>query len=263
ILDRRVGEVRSGGWTKAGSLSRMRLPHTHPSQGAGHAIVAPAHPVGHRLRRHPPQAGPGLLRRRGHRGRPLLLPAGRSRRHGGGPGDALLLGRRRWAGGSGLRRLPGPAGRVGAAYRRVTDGQVREGGLSDYLVLLSVYQTCKYRGVSFLKFLLSREEDVEAYCRRGRQKKRLGAIEVYPTGFSRGGVRKKSHRGTKARGSRIEVEARGRTVAIGDIHGCPAALRAVLKAFAPRRQDTVVTLGNYIDHGPGSQEVVGLLLALG
>ena len=29
-----------------------------------------------------------------------------------------------------------------------------EEGLSDYLVLLSIYQTCKYRGVSFLKFLL-------------------------------------------------------------------------------------------------------------
>jgi hypothetical protein len=32
---------------------------------------------------------------------------------------------------------------------------MREQGLSDYLVLLRVYQTCKYRGVSFLKFLLS------------------------------------------------------------------------------------------------------------
>jgi hypothetical protein len=42
-----------------------------------------------------------------------------------------------------------------AYYRRISDGQVREEPLSDYLVLLSVYQTCKYRGVSFLKFLLS------------------------------------------------------------------------------------------------------------
>ena len=50
---------------------------------------------------------------------------------------------------------------------------MEEGGLSDYLVLLSVYQTCKYRGVSFLKFLLSRESDVEAYCQR-RQKKTRG-----------------------------------------------------------------------------------------
>jgi hypothetical protein len=68
-----------------------------------------------------------------------------------------------------------------AYYRRVTDGQMREGGLSDYLVLLSLYQTCKYRGVSFLKFLLSREDDVAAFCRRRR--KGRPRLEVYPEGF--------------------------------------------------------------------------------
>ena len=57
-----------------------------------------------------------------------------------------------------------------ASYRRITDGQVKEGPLSDYLVLLSTYQTCKYRGVSFLKFLLSREEDIEVYCQWERKK---------------------------------------------------------------------------------------------
>src|SRR5262249_37712282 len=31
-----------------------------------------------------------------------------------------------------------------AYYRRVSDGQMREEGLSAYLVLLSIYQTCKY-----------------------------------------------------------------------------------------------------------------------
>ena len=55
--------------------------------------------------------------------------------------------------------------------REVSDGLMSKEGLSDFLVLLSVRQTCKYRGVSFLKFLLSGEEDVEAYCRRGRKKK--------------------------------------------------------------------------------------------
>jgi hypothetical protein len=57
-----------------------------------------------------------------------------------------------------------------AYYRRLCDGMMGEEGLSDYLVLLSVQQTCKYRGVSFLKFLLSQEEDVEAYCHRRRKK---------------------------------------------------------------------------------------------
>ena len=52
--------MRSAEWTKAGSLARMRLPHTHPSQGAGHAIVSPARLVGHHLRRHRPLAGQTL-----------------------------------------------------------------------------------------------------------------------------------------------------------------------------------------------------------
>src|SRR5262249_13711898 len=42
-----------------------------------------------------------------------------------------------------------------AYYRRVSDGKMRAQGVSDYLVLFSVYRACKYRGVSFLKFLLS------------------------------------------------------------------------------------------------------------
>src|SRR5262249_45051676 len=56
-----------------------------------------------------------------------------------------------------------------ARFRRTADGLMGEAGLSDYLVLLSVQQTCKYRGVSFLEFLLSQEEDVAAFCRRGRR----------------------------------------------------------------------------------------------
>src|SRR5262249_15714043 len=48
-----------------------------------------------------------------------------------------------------------------AYYREGTVGVMREPGLSDYLVLLSIYQTCRYRGISFLKFLLSKERDVE------------------------------------------------------------------------------------------------------
>ena len=63
--------------------------------------------------------------------------------------------------------------RAFADYRKISDGKMREQGLSDYLVLLSIYETCKYRGVSFLKFLLSEEKDVEAYCRSGRRKNGL------------------------------------------------------------------------------------------
>src|SRR4051812_507418 len=72
-----------------------------------------------------------------------------------------------------------------ARFRELYDGQMGEEGLSDFLVLLSVQQTCEYRGVNFLKFLLSREEDVGAFCARRRTGNQLPALEVYPEGFSR------------------------------------------------------------------------------
>jgi predicted RecB family nuclease len=72
-----------------------------------------------------------------------------------------------------------------AWYRELYDGWLSEEGLSDHLVLLGVEQTCKCRGVSFLKFLLSREEDVGAFRERSRTRNEPPAIEAYPEGFSR------------------------------------------------------------------------------
>jgi serine/threonine protein phosphatase 1 len=54
----------------------------------------------------------------------------------------------------------------------------------------------------------------------------------------------------------------GRTIAVGDIHGCSAALAALLDAVRPGPDDTVVTLGDYIDRGPDSRGVLERLLAL-
>jgi serine/threonine protein phosphatase 1 len=54
----------------------------------------------------------------------------------------------------------------------------------------------------------------------------------------------------------------GRTIAIGDIHGCPDALAAVIDAVAPGPADTIVTLGDYIDRGPDSRGVLDRLIAL-
>ena len=56
-------------------------------------------------------------------------------------------------------------------------------GLTDYLVLLTIYQTCKYKGVSFLKFLLSQERDIDVFCGRRLQKSPKLRLEVYPKGF--------------------------------------------------------------------------------
>lgn len=54
----------------------------------------------------------------------------------------------------------------------------------------------------------------------------------------------------------------GRTIAIGDIHGCVDALSAVLDAVRPCADDTLVTLGDYIDRGPNSCGVLDRLLNL-
>ena len=53
-----------------------------------------------------------------------------------------------------------------------------------------------------------------------------------------------------------------RTIAIGDIHGCADALQAVLEAIAPHKDDTIVTLGDYVDRGPDSRRVIDILLEL-
>jgi len=71
-----------------------------------------------------------------------------------------------------------------AYYRAKTTGNMRETGLSDYLVLLSIYQTCRYKAISFLEFLLSRERNLNAYCENRRRKRCLSSIEVYPKGFT-------------------------------------------------------------------------------
>lgn len=54
----------------------------------------------------------------------------------------------------------------------------------------------------------------------------------------------------------------GRTIAIGDIHGCSAALGALIEAVAPGPEDTVVTLGDYINRGPDTRGVLDRLIAL-
>jgi len=54
----------------------------------------------------------------------------------------------------------------------------------------------------------------------------------------------------------------GRLIAIGDIHGCAAALRALLAEIQPTQRDTLVTLGDYVDRGPNSPEVFELLIGL-
>jgi predicted RecB family nuclease len=58
-----------------------------------------------------------------------------------------------------------------ATLRRVINGVTSEAGLRDYLVLLSICETCRYQGLEFLDFLRSGETDIAAFaashsCRR-------------------------------------------------------------------------------------------------
>jgi serine/threonine protein phosphatase 1 len=53
-----------------------------------------------------------------------------------------------------------------------------------------------------------------------------------------------------------------RTIAIGDIHGCSRAIRAIAEAIRPSAEDTLVLLGDYVDRGPDSRGVLDFLLEL-
>jgi len=54
-----------------------------------------------------------------------------------------------------------------------------------------------------------------------------------------------------------------RHLAIGDIHGCSKALRALVEFVEFRSDDVIITLGDYVDRGPDSRAVVEFMLGLG
>ena len=91
-----------------------------------------------------------------------------------------------------------------AYFRENTKGTMRAPGLKDYLVLSSICQTCKYKGVSFLRFLLSKEQDVDAFCQRQTQEQPLSSIELYPEGFVPQHYMSKHKK--KARQERVDAE---------------------------------------------------------
>ena len=56
-----------------------------------------------------------------------------------------------------------------ASLRRVIEGPTTEKGLRDFLVLLSICETCKYRNVDFLDFLRSGSKDIDDFGTNGRK----------------------------------------------------------------------------------------------
>jgi hypothetical protein len=63
--------------------------------------------------------------------------------------------------------------------RRVIDGSTTEEGLRNYLVLLSLCETCKYKNIDFLDFLRSGSKDIDDFA-DGRWKQRLRGAHGLP-----------------------------------------------------------------------------------
>lgn len=63
-----------------------------------------------------------------------------------------------------------------ALLRRDFDGLSTEKGIKEYLILLSICQTCKYMGVDFLDFLRSGEKDIHAFAESRRRRRHRSAI---------------------------------------------------------------------------------------
>jgi len=76
------------------------------------------------------------------------------------------------------------------AIKRISDLRddvgrtMKEAGLTEHLVLLSLYQTCRVKGISFLRFLLSRERDMDAFFAGKRRHHRAPRIELFPKGYT-------------------------------------------------------------------------------
>jgi len=73
-----------------------------------------------------------------------------------------------------------------AMLRHVIGGVTTEKGIRDYLVLLSLCETCKYKGLDFLDFLRSGEKDIDAFAgsrcgrRRRSRSKDTGVLATQP-----------------------------------------------------------------------------------
>jgi hypothetical protein len=64
-----------------------------------------------------------------------------------------------------------------ASVRRVIEGPTTEKGLRDFLVLLSICETCKYKNVDFLGFLRSGTKDIDDFATNGWKQRVRGAYQ--------------------------------------------------------------------------------------
>ncbi|MEC7566598.1 MAG: metallophosphoesterase family protein [Planctomycetota bacterium] len=67
---------------------------------------------------------------------------------------------------------------------------------------------------------------------------------------------------TDANSENAQNQDAGRTLVIGDIHGCASALELLLQEIALEPADTLVFLGDYVDRGSNSRGVLDIILKL-
>jgi predicted RecB family nuclease len=70
-----------------------------------------------------------------------------------------------------------------AYYRAHASGMMRESGVANFLALLSVCQTCKYKGINFWKFLSSRSQNIDGFTGK-KSYSQSSALDVYPEGVT-------------------------------------------------------------------------------
>jgi predicted RecB family nuclease len=76
-----------------------------------------------------------------------------------------------------------------ARLRTFIESGTTEKDIKEYLVLLSVCQTCKYQGLDFLDFLRSGEKDIEIFAeKQGGKRNRSQSCKLTPEPFSQGGI---------------------------------------------------------------------------
>jgi len=65
-----------------------------------------------------------------------------------------------------------------AKLRDVIEGSATEKSIREYLILLSICQTCKYQGLDFLDFLRSGETNIEVFARAKRRGRKIPPVDV-------------------------------------------------------------------------------------
>lgn len=77
-------------------------------------------------------------------------------------------------------------------FRREYKGLLTELTIGKYLIILSIYQTCTFKGVNFFDFLLSRETNIDEYIEKRGFNKKTHYVHQFDTLLRKENLNKKS-----------------------------------------------------------------------